>query len=185
MKTPIGLLGFSRPARAVCRRLVTISNAWSWPMTRWPRVLASVRIVATSSLTIRPTGMPVQSATTEATACSSTLGRTSGLSPCTAANVPCSSRRRATAAVRSPSDIAAAGAGASALPVASRNLARRLRISSTSSFSFFHATCSVPRRAVSLASDSFADFSRAAVSTPMAASRAMISNSVCRASMRR
>jgi hypothetical protein len=37
-----------------------------------------------SFLTMRPTGMPVQSATTEATACSSTEGRMSGDSPCTA-----------------------------------------------------------------------------------------------------
>jgi hypothetical protein len=35
-----------------------------------------------SFLTMRPTGMPVQSATTEATAWASTLGRISGRSPC-------------------------------------------------------------------------------------------------------
>ena len=40
---------------------------------------------------MRPTGMPVQSATTAATAWASTLGRISGVSPCSSASFVCSS----------------------------------------------------------------------------------------------
>ena len=35
MNTPIGLLGFSRPAREVWMRRAIISSACSWPITRW------------------------------------------------------------------------------------------------------------------------------------------------------
>ncbi len=48
-----------------------------------------------SFFTIRPTGMPVQSATTEATACSSTWGKMSGLSPCRPRSSVSASRRSA------------------------------------------------------------------------------------------
>jgi hypothetical protein len=49
-------------------RLAIISIAWSWPITRWPAVSASCSTVSISLAAMRPTGMPVQSATTLATA---------------------------------------------------------------------------------------------------------------------
>ena len=69
MKTPIGLLGLSSPAREVWMRLAIISIAWSWPITRSARCLAMLSTVSISLAAMRPTGMPVQSATTLATAC--------------------------------------------------------------------------------------------------------------------
>ena len=78
MNTPIGLFGLSSPAREVWMRCAIISSAWRWPMTRWFSVSASLSTASISFFTMRPTGMPVQSATTDATACSSTLGRISG-----------------------------------------------------------------------------------------------------------
>jgi hypothetical protein len=68
MNTPIGLLGLSSPARLVWMRLAIISIAWSWPMTRWPAASATLRMVSISLRAMRPTGMPVQSPTTAATA---------------------------------------------------------------------------------------------------------------------
>ncbi len=81
MNTPIGLFGLSSFAREVWMRVAIISSAWRWPMTRWLSVSARFSTVSISFFTIRPTGMPVQSCTTDATACSSTLGRISGDSP--------------------------------------------------------------------------------------------------------
>ena len=72
MNTPIGLFGLSSLARLVSMRLAIILRPCAWPTTRLFRMSARLRTVSTSSLTIRPTGMPVQSETTEATACSST-----------------------------------------------------------------------------------------------------------------
>ncbi len=68
MNTPIGLLGLSRPAREVWMRLAIISSAWSWPMMRFFRCRSRLSTVSISLRAMRPTGMPVQSATTEATA---------------------------------------------------------------------------------------------------------------------
>ena len=69
MNTPIGLLGLSSLARLVWMRLAMASIAWSWPMTRSFRLVGDgAGRCSISSLTIRPTGMPVQSPTTAATA---------------------------------------------------------------------------------------------------------------------
>ena len=68
MNTPIGLDGLSMPARLVWMRLAIISIAWSWPITRLASSSGSRSTVSISLRAIRPTGMPVQSATTEATA---------------------------------------------------------------------------------------------------------------------
>ena len=46
--------------------LAIASSAWSWPMTRSSRCSFSSSTVWISSLTMRPTGMPVQLATTSA-----------------------------------------------------------------------------------------------------------------------
>ena len=68
MKTPIGFSGLSSLAREVWIRLAIISSACRWPMTRWLSVSASVSTASISFFTMRPTGTPVQSWTTEATA---------------------------------------------------------------------------------------------------------------------
>ncbi|MNP25405.1 hypothetical protein D3C76_1182130 [compost metagenome] len=68
MNTPIGLFGLSKPAREVWMRLAIICRAWSWPMMRLARWLSRLSTVSISLRAMRPTGMPVQSATTEATA---------------------------------------------------------------------------------------------------------------------
>ena len=65
MNTPIGLFGLSSLAREVWMRLAIISSAWRWPMTRCSSVSASFSTVSISFLTMRPTGMPVQSCTTD------------------------------------------------------------------------------------------------------------------------
>ena len=70
-------------------RRAIISSAWRWPITRWFSVSASFSTASISFLTMRPTGTPVQSCTTDATACSSTLGRISGDSPCSSASFVC------------------------------------------------------------------------------------------------
>jgi hypothetical protein len=62
------LAGLSSPAREVWMRLAIISIAWSWPITRWPSVDPICRMVSISFFAMRPTGMPVQSPTTAATA---------------------------------------------------------------------------------------------------------------------
>ena len=49
-------------------RLAIISSAWSWPMMRFFRCRSRLSTVSISLRAMRPTGMPVQSATTEATA---------------------------------------------------------------------------------------------------------------------
>jgi hypothetical protein len=49
-------------------RLAIISIAWSWPITRWLSSEATLRMVSISFFAMRPTGMPVQSPTTAATA---------------------------------------------------------------------------------------------------------------------
>ena len=66
-------------------RRAIISRPWRCPTTRCAQRVGSLRTASTSFLTIRPTGMPVQSATTAATAWASTLGRISGASPWSAA----------------------------------------------------------------------------------------------------
>ena len=75
MKTPIGLLGLSRLARDVWIRRAIVSRACRWPMIRSLSVSASLSTASISFLTMRPTGMPVQPATTAATAWPSTVGK--------------------------------------------------------------------------------------------------------------
>ncbi len=117
MNTPIGLFGLSRLG---ARRLDALAR--SCPArdpgrsTRWSSVSARFSTVSISFFTMRPTGMPVQSPTTEATACSSTLGRISGDSPCSVGEFACSAAQLARAASRSFGVLASAGAGASAPP---------------------------------------------------------------------
>ncbi len=55
-----------------------MSRPCCWPITRWPSVSPRRRMFSSSFLTMRPTGMPVQSDTTLATACASTEGMISG-----------------------------------------------------------------------------------------------------------
>ena len=87
--TPLGRPGLSRPARAVSMRLAICSRAWSWPTTRPLSASFSRSTASISSVSIRPTGMPVQLSTMDATAWPSTAGSTSGASPCSAASSSC------------------------------------------------------------------------------------------------
>ncbi len=84
-------------------RRAMMSSACFWPTTRWLSVSASLSTDSISFLTMRPTGMPVQSWTTLATACSSTVGRMSGASPCSSASFFCSGASSARSAWRSAS----------------------------------------------------------------------------------
>ena len=97
-------------------RRAIISRAWRWPMIRCSRVSASCSTVSISFLTMRPTGMPVQSPTTDATAWPSTVGRMRGWSPCKAARSFCAAVSWASRASRSMGGAAGAAgaAGASA-----------------------------------------------------------------------
>ena len=65
MNTPIGLLGLSSFARLVSMRFAIIARPWDWPTTRRLRISGSRNTFSISSLTMRPTGMPVQSETTD------------------------------------------------------------------------------------------------------------------------
>ncbi|MCY1537805.1 hypothetical protein D9M68_733150 [compost metagenome] len=168
-------------------RRAIISRPCFWPMTRWFSVSASLSTASTSFLTMRPTGMPVQSATTEATACSSTEGRMSGDSPCTAWIFVCSSCNSASSVARSGPASAAASpaAGSSTGLLPARSLLRSSSSRSTSPFS----SC---QRAFSPSSCSFDSTSSASTcaerlvtSMPMVASRPMISCSTVSPSMRR
>ena len=102
----MGLSGLSRRAREVWMRLAIISRPWRWPTTRPASVSTSFRTASTSFLTMRPTGTPVQSDTTAATAWASTLGRISGASPCALASVDCSSRSSVSRASRTAGSLA-------------------------------------------------------------------------------
>ena len=146
MNTPIGLDGLSSPARAVCTRLAMVASAWFWPITRLPRVSARLSTACTSFLTIRPTGMPVQSSTTVATACSSTLGRMSGVSPWCVASSDCRAFNVCSISARS------AGGGAAAPSTGAapwRSFARNASTWSTSAFSVFQRSSSPSRRCFS------------------------------------
>ena len=152
MNTPMGFCGLSSRAREVWMRRAIISSPCFWPITRWLSVSASLSTASTSFFTMRPTGMPVQSATTEATACSSTDGKMSGDSPCTAWIFACSSCSSASSAARSslPPPLGEGwGGGTSALASPSaltestgllpaRSLARNSSSRSTSPFSSCH-----------------------------------------------
>ncbi len=127
--------------------------------------------------------MPVQSATTEATAWASTLGRISGDSPCRACSWASSSLSSASRVCRSGS--ASASIATSTLPPSPRSLARSSRIWSTKPFSSCQRASSCARRVSSTCNFSLASAWRWAVSMPMAVSRAMISSSTFKPSIRR
>ena len=138
-------------------------------MTRWPSVSARFSTACTSFLTMRPTGMPVQSPTTAATACSSTLGRISGVSPWSAVSSACSaacSSRRASARPpirrRSP-------ASAAFRRVAYLRAARAQRQHLVDQRLLGLPACLQPaERFLSASSAARAEASRAAVSMPIA-----------------
>ncbi|MNT11656.1 hypothetical protein D3C72_1465480 [compost metagenome] len=79
--TPTGLPGSVSRARDVWMRRATASSASRWPITRFSSVSARASTACASSRTMRPTGMPVQSATTAATAAASTAVCIIGASP--------------------------------------------------------------------------------------------------------
>ena len=95
-------------------RRAIMSSPWRWPITRELSVSARCSTASISFFTIRPTGMPVQSATTEATACPSTVGRMRGVSPCIWASPACFSFSSASHCARSSAVGTAASAGAGA-----------------------------------------------------------------------
>ena len=76
------------PAREVRMRWAKASKAWSWPMIR--RCIDSFKASTPriSSLSIRPTGMPVQPESTSATAWASTQTCNSGVSPWSSRSFP-------------------------------------------------------------------------------------------------
>ncbi|MNS72675.1 hypothetical protein D3C72_1060940 [compost metagenome] len=190
MKTPMGFCGLSSRAREVWMRRAIISRPCFWPMTRWFSVSASLSTASTSFLTMRPTGMPVQSATTEATACSSTEGRMSGDSPCTAWILACSSCSSASSVARSgPASAGSAAAspfaGASTGLLPARSLLRSSSRRSTSPFSSCQRAFNASSCTFDSASSVATSAARLVTSMPMASSRPMISCSTVRPSMRR
>ncbi|MCY1231802.1 hypothetical protein D9M72_442630 [compost metagenome] len=145
MNTPRGLLGSSRRALAVRTRWATAASAWSWPMTRSASNVSRLRTVLISSLTMRPSGTPVQAETISATTWPSTCSGTIGVVPCSArssASRASSSSRAGSAAVaaflrlaaRAGAFSATAGA-ASGCAADSSRCARSARMRSTSAFS--------------------------------------------------
>ncbi|MNU53306.1 hypothetical protein D3C71_423380 [compost metagenome] len=146
MNTPRGLLGSSRRALAVRTRWATAASAWSWPMTRSASRVSRLRTVLISSLTMRPSGTPVQAETISATTWPSTCSGTIGVVPCRAR----SSARRASSSSRAGSAVvvaflrlvaragafsATAGAASGCCAADSSRCARSARMRSTSAFS--------------------------------------------------
>ena len=151
MNTPMGFDGLSSPARLVWMRLAIIFIAWSWPITRFARCWSRFSTVSISSLSIRPTGIPVQSPTTVATACASTMGRISGVSPCIAVRsalrvFSCTIRVARSSGVSGLVAAASEPGAASTLVPPSRSLARSAMMSSTTAFSASHRTVSPSSR---------------------------------------
>ena len=172
MNTPTGLTGLSMPAREVCTRRAIISSPWSWPTTRRPSVAARFSTASASLRTMRPTGIPVQSCTTAATACWSTLGRISGCSPWWAAISVCRVASSASLVSRSATS-------------GSRRAARRVSSLSTSVFSVSQRASSAVSSSAAKASAVATRSARSAVSKPTAASRSMMPRSVSSRLMRR
>ena len=181
MNTPIGLDGLSRPAREVCTRLAIISQAVVLADHALRRACRPGSAPpGPRSCTIRPTGMPVQSPTTAATACSSTLGRISGVSPWCAASSACSvssasSRQRSPPAHRRRRRPASAAVGA---PATRRRAAARAAPAclSTSAFSLAQRASSAASVACSVRQRRSATLARGrSASMPIAVSRPMIS----------
>ncbi len=82
--TPRGLFGSSRLAEAVRTRWAMACSAWSWPITRAASSGLRLSTVRSSSLTMRPSGIPVQAETISDTTWPSTCSGTMGVSPCSA-----------------------------------------------------------------------------------------------------
>ncbi|KAG1390596.1 hypothetical protein G6F58_012944 [Rhizopus delemar] len=89
MNTPRGLFGSSSLAVAVRTRWAIASRAGAGPMTRSTTRVPSVRTVRISSLTMRPSGTPVQAETISATTVPSTCNGTIGVSPCSSRSSAC------------------------------------------------------------------------------------------------
>ena len=102
----------SSAAREVWMRRAIMSSPCFWPTTRWLIVSESFNTVSISFLTIRPTGIPVQSWTTDPTACSPTVGRMRGVSPCNVSSSPCSVFSSRRSASRSAGEVAGGAAAA-------------------------------------------------------------------------
>ncbi|MNN32642.1 hypothetical protein D3C81_1463660 [compost metagenome] len=120
--TPTGLPGSASCALAVWIRSPSRASAWSCPITLAASVCGSRITAATSSATIRPTGMPVQSETISATTASFTSVWTSGAlarAALSSASIS-SSWRRASSVVNG----SCSGAWLSTRRQASRSLAR-------------------------------------------------------------
>ena len=84
------VLGTRAHLYGAMRRVRRASNGTSsWPITRCPSSWGSLSTVSISLAAMRPTGMPVQSATTEDTAWWSTVGRINGSSPCSVVSSCC------------------------------------------------------------------------------------------------
>ena len=185
-------------------RWAIISSAWSWPMTRWLSVSASLSTVSISFLTMRPTGMPVQSCDDRgdrllvdarqdqrrlalqrptASSCSSasSASNVGALLRRRPARRPAHRDRRRGRLLRLRAACLELAAGAFDRLAALRAAARESRGSrSTSSFSAFQRASSV-RASVCVSSASFSSrrlSRRSSASTPTASSRPMISSSV-------
>ncbi|MCY1540465.1 hypothetical protein D9M68_761080 [compost metagenome] len=187
--TPTGLLGLSSRARAVRMRREMVSSASGCATTRADKISPRRSTDCASSRTMRPMGMPVQSATTVATACASTAARMSGVSPCSFTSWSCASlsSARMASGVRSGS----AGGSSSLLSSACTGTAAgdsSLRSATMRSTSAASST----RRCSSSASSACAAVTCAAMSstrwcspTPIAASRPAMPDSMPSTSMRR
>ncbi len=183
-------------------------------MTRSSRVLARFITDSISFLTIRPTGTPVQSATTDATACASTLGRIKGVSPWISLRLtmrpfssvtmalrsfsenwpfsvfiscvsPVSDSASVSAPVSSWGESLSAKSSSTGSPVPARSLPRRIRILSTRSFSCCHSFSSCSRSPTSWANCSSISVRRSWRTIPTASSLVKISSSISSAEMRR
>ena len=140
--------------------------------------------VSSSFFTIRPTGMPVQSATTLATACASTLGMISGASPCSAASLSCSTCELGEQRARGRGSPAGDGAVDRLVVAAQASRAARGcgRRSPSRPSSAPRARRAARARLASLAATSVP---RSPIATPTAASRSTMPDSISSASMRR
>ena len=86
MNTPCGLLGSSNFALDVLIPWTSWCRAESCPITRSASLLSRLRICFISSLTILPTGIPVQSEIISLMICALTRSNTKGFWPCTLLN---------------------------------------------------------------------------------------------------
>ncbi len=171
MNTPSGRVGLASPALALATVSPIFSIACRWPTTRLPSVFGSDSTAATSSRSIRPTGMPVHPPTTSATLWGVTNGLSSGRSPCAVAR---SARRAANRACPAGSGVSAA---VSCRP---RSMIWRTRSPSCS-----HRCCSEACRSARVARRASSSAARAAWSMPIDRSRRTTSASAPTASISR